>query len=277
MLISYPDSIESFIDEPNNVDFNDIEQKLAHSWHAKLKNGNRIYLMFLYKIVLNKPSQTKQLDQILKNFAGDDKALIKVATNLQKSGDLPYLNNFKQNASHHQPAQLIQSMIALLSQKYGICSETELEKLEELKDNTDNDLILRLCATLLLAQNNQKQAYLDSLSLPKNEWTQFWRWNGRTDLSGFAKQLFVSLIIIAYGKTFMDIYNQTPNIFSVLLTISYIFAGINIVFAIKRRLNDSYQGQKYFFSINTFLLIFLLYPCYQPSFTQLNRFGPPLE
>lgn len=277
MLISYPDSIESFIDDPNSVDFDDIEQKLAHSWHAKLKNGNRIYLMFLYKIVLNKPSQAKQLDQILKNFAGDDKALIKLATNLNKDRGLPYLNNFKQNASHYQPAQLIQSMIALLSQKYGICSETELEKLEELKDNTDNDLILRLCATLLFAQNNQKQAYLNSLSLPKNEWTQFWRWNGRTDLSGFVKQSFVSLIIIAYGKIFIDIYNQTPNIFYVLLTISYIFAGINIVFAIKRRLNDSYQGQKYFFSIGTFLLIFLLYPCYQPSLKQINRFGPPLE
>ncbi|NUF49387.1 J domain-containing protein [Gilliamella sp. ESL0250] len=272
VLNNYQNSIEWFIDAPHLIDFDDIGQKLEYAWAQKLANRNPIYLMLLYIIVFNKPEQKAKLSQVLHNIIGNDKKLIKISKNLQKNWVAP--SSVGKIKCNHIQTDQIMIFAERLSNYYGILDKSELEILDKFKNNSDYDLILRLCAALLIAKNTENQKKLDSQSLPINKWWQFWRWNGRANLKGFIAQLFCNFVLLNLMSVLSKYFEPNSPTFSM---ICYSIVATNTVFAIKRRLNDSYKGQPLYFLTSILIAPFFLKPFWLPSIEQNNRFGPPLE
>ncbi len=268
ILNNYPDSIEWFIDDPDYIDFNDIEQKIEQLWAQKLAKKNPAYLILLYLIVLNKPEQKTKLDHTLQKLVGNNKDLQKVANSLKDNWRYPFTINKNR---YHNTKQFNEfaSLAKRLSNQYGVCDDDELKLLDEFKNDSDNDLVLRLCAALLLAKDTENKKWLDSQSLPSNRWWQFWRWNGRTNIIGFIVQLILSIKMVTFLSK-----NDLDNITScVILTL----IAMNTIFAIKRRINDTDKGQPLYFVTTTLKLPLLLLPCWFPEFKKTNRFGPPIK
>ncbi|NUE96564.1 hypothetical protein GYW75_09265 [Gilliamella sp. ESL0232] len=280
ILINYPNSIESYIDDtPDSIDFKEIEQKLEQVWQTKLAKQNPLYLMILYTIVFNKPDQKTKLNKMLQDITGDNKELIKVSTVLQKNWEsLSSDDKIKYNYT-----ELVDEIVTIakrLSNSYGICDEDDLTMLDEFKNTSDNDLVLRLCAASLIAKNAENQKKLNSQALPKNKWWQFWRWNGRTNLKGLITQLLCNFVLLGLMSILSNYFELNSPIFS---KIGCFIIAANTIFAIKRRLNDSYKGQPLFFYYFYYSLISILvipwtfWPFRLPGIKQTNRFGPPVE
>ena len=268
ILNNYPDSMEWFIDDPDYIDFNDFEQKIEQLWTPKLAKKNPVYVILLYLIVLNKPEQKAKLDQTLQKLVGDNKDLKKIANSLKDNWSFPLSVN-KNRYHYTKQVDEITSLAERLSNQYSVCDDDELKMLDKFKNDSDNDLVLRLCAALLLAKNTENQKWLESQSLPQNKWWQFWRWNGRTNIQGFIVQLILSITMLM----FLD-KNNFDNITNyVILTL----VVINTLFAIKRRINDTDKGQPLYFIATIFLLPLLLSPCWLPELKKINRYGPPIE
>jgi len=260
--------MEWFIDDPNYIDFSDIEQKIEQQWTPKLAKKNPVYLILLNLIVLNKPEQKAKLDQTLQKLVGDNKDLQKIANSLKNNWNFPLSIN-KNRYNYTKQVGEITSLAKRLSNQYGVCDNDELKMLDEFKDDSDNDLVLRLCAALLLAKNIENQKWLNSQSLPQNKWWQFWRWNGRTNTQGFIVQLILSITMVEFLSK-----NDFNNITScVILTL----IAINTIFAIKRRINDTDKGQPLYFAKTALMLPLMLLPCWFLEFKRTNRYGPPIE
>ncbi|MWP47045.1 J domain-containing protein [Gilliamella sp. Pas-s27] len=274
VLINYPDSIEWYIDSPNYIDFDDIEQKIEQIWTQKLANRDPIYLMLLYIIVLNKPEQKNKLDTMLQNITGDNKELIKIAKALQKNWITPSFDRQK-NSYPKQLTKITNLAERCLSSYYGICDDDELETLDRFKNSSDNDLVLRLCASLLIAKNNENGQKLESQSLPKNKWWQFWRWKGRTNIKGFIIQLCCSFIVLGLMNVLNNNFELNSPTFSM---ICYSIAVTNMVFALKRRFNDIYKGEPLMGFVGEILAYLLFFaPFWISGIKYTNRFGPPVE
>ncbi|OCG77669.1 hypothetical protein [Gilliamella sp. Occ4-3] len=275
ILINYPNSIESYIDDtPDSIDFNEIEQKFEQVWHPKLAKQNPLYLMILYTIVFNKPNQKTKLNTMLQDITGDNKELIKISTALPKNWEsLSSDDKIKYNYT-----ELVDEIVTIakrLSNSYGICDESELERLYKFKNNSDNDLVLRLCASLLIAKNHENQQKLESQPLPKNKWWQFWRWKGRTNIKGFIIQLCCSFIVLGLMTVFNNNFELNSPTFSM---ICYSIAVTNMVFALKRRFNDIDKGEPLIGFLAEILVFFLFFaPFWVSGVKYTNRFGSPVE
>ena len=225
-------------------------------------------MILLYLIVLNKPEQKAKLDQTLQKLVGDNKDLKKIANGLKDNWSFPLSVN-KNRYHYTKQVDEITSLAERLSNQYSVCDDDELKMLDEFKNDSDNDLVLRLCAALLLAKNTENQKWLESQSLPQNKWWQFWRWNGRTNIQGFIVQLILSITMLM----FLD-KNNFDNITNYVILI---LVAINTLFAIKRRINDTDKGQPLYFIATIFLLPLLLSPCWLSELKKINRYGPPIE
>ncbi|OCG47874.1 hypothetical protein A9G35_02915 [Gilliamella sp. Choc5-1] len=274
VLNNYPNSIEWFIDAPHLIDFDDIAQKMEYTWAQKLANKNPIYLMLLYIIVLNKPEQKNKLDTMLQDITGDNKELIEIAKDLQDSWIIPSSNSQKKYNYIKQIDKIIM-LAERLSNYYGICDNDELEMLDKFKNNSDNDLVLRLCAALLIAKHRENRQILESQPLPKNKWWQFWRWKGRTNIKGFIIQLCCSFIVLGLMTVFNNNFELNSPTFSM---ICYSIAVTNMVFALKRRFNDIDKGEPIIgFVAEILASIFFFAPFWVSGVKYTNRFGPPVE
>lgn len=273
MLMSYPHSIEFFIDAPEKINFKEIHQKIKHSWQSKLTDQKPVYLMLLYLILLDEPEQKSELYQSLNKITGDNKELKKISNQLEENWSFPFTVS-KEEYHCTKEFDKIKSHAERLSHYCGLCNQDELDTLREFKDNTENDIVLRLCVALLLAKHAKNQKKLISLSLPENKPWQFWRWKGRTDVVGFLKQLFYGSLIPWLILDFFGlggIFNST--------TLSVIHWGIliNAIFAIKRRLNDIYNGDRSFFIAMVIISPLILLACWLPGIDCTNRYGPPVD
>ena len=273
MLVNYPSSIEAFTDSPEEVNWDEIEQIVEQRWAHKLANKSVSCLMLLYMIVFDKPNQKTKLHQILQKLAGDDLQLKKLANAFCDKLSIP--SSLKKHNDELQNIDKLYAINKKLDKDDSLCEEEDIEVLEEIGQNNDNNSIIKLSSALLLAKNMDHQKKLQSKSFPPNEWWQIWRWRGRTNLTGFLKQMgFFSLplfllIIEAAKKTNLD--------HPIMLVLCGL-ATINSVFAIKRRLNDCYSnGGIYYFVSATILLPLLLLPCWLSTFNEINRYGPPIE
>lgn len=275
ILINYPDSIESDIDYPEKIDLKDIENKIEQLWQTKFANQNPYYLMILNTILLYKPEQNLKLQQTLNKIAGDNDDLQKIANSLEKLSLFPSSEN-KDKYQHNDLTARIIYLKECLDNYCGLVEEDDIEMLEGLKNHSDNNMILRLCAALLLARNRENQKQVDALSLPENKWWQFWRLDGRTNRKGFCKQIFYSLLIIGFSALFLDRYLSDSSIYNEVSKFAYMISGINIIFALKRRANDSYLGEPSYFIFYTLFLLILL-PFWKPSYKKNNRYGPPVK
>lgn len=274
VLNNYPNSIEWFIDAPHLIDFDDIAQKMEHTWAQKLANKNPIYLILLYIIVLNKPEQKNKLDTMLQDITSDNKELIEIAKDLQDSWIIPSSDSQKKYNYIKQIDKIIM-LAERLSNYYGICDNDELEMLDKFKNNSDNDLALRLCAALLIAKHRENRQILESQSLPKNKWWQFWRWKGRTNIKGFIIQLYCSFIVLGLMIALNNNFELNSPTFSM---ICYSIAATNMVFALKRRFNDIDIGEPIIgFVAEILASIFFFAPFWVSGVKYTNRFGPPVE
>lgn len=268
VLSNYPNSIENIITNPYDTDFTQIPQHLTGFWQTKLANENPIYLMLLYKIVLNKTAQQSQLEHTLQTIAGDNLNLQKIAHTLINEKRLTLLAVGSKSKAAKQ-AIFIAKLAKHLSNPYGICVQKQINALDQLRTDASNNLVLRLCAALLLAENQENQEKLNAQSLPKNGYFQFWRWNGRTNNKGFFIQTVWMTIFLFLIETRIPAFLKNLD----LQNFDYLFRGmlfclifINLIFAIKRRVNDTDTGKGF----NIFRL-------WQPSIEQTNRYGPPIN
>ncbi|OCG06973.1 hypothetical protein A9G13_08275 [Gilliamella sp. wkB178] len=271
MLLNFPNSIESVIDsDPEQIDFYDIQQNIAKLWKLKLANHNPVYLMLLLTILLYKSSQTEKLHRILGKIADDNQELQTIANRFAKHRNLPF--TFDRKKYHYnESVDKLKKLADRLSHYYGVCNNDELKMLIAFKDNSDNDLVLRLCAALLLAKDANNKNELTSTPLPKNKACQFWRWHGRANETGFLLQLFFSYFLYRFNKLFI-VNSQNP-----IAIILGAIVLINIIFAIKRRLNDHYNGDRFFFIKRIMYLPLLFYPCWGSGLPYANRYGAPIE
>ncbi|OCG45949.1 hypothetical protein A9G28_11625 [Gilliamella sp. Fer1-1] len=274
VLINYPNSIEWFIDAPHLIDFDDIEQKLEQIWTQKLANRNPIYLMLLYIIILNKTEQKNKLDTILQDITGDNKELINIAKDLQNNW-ITLSSDIKKKYSYTKQVDEIRTLAKRLSNYYGICDEDELEMLDKFKNSCGNDLVLRLCASLLIAKHRENQQKLESQPLPKNRWWQFWRWKGRTNIKGFIIQLCCSFIVLGLMTVLNNNFELDSPTFSM---ICYFVVVTNTVFAMKRRFNDINKGEPLCDFVGEILAYLLFFaPFWVSGIKHTNHFGPPVE
>lgn len=261
MLCNYPNAIEYFIDIPEDVNFTDIKQNIDQLWQAKLANHSPAYLMLLHTIILNKLNQKGELHLILQKLAGDDKALQQLAKAFENK--LSISSSFrKKNRDIYESLKQLKSLNENLSEDNMIFNDDKINKLENIKGDTDNDLILRLCSTLLLAKNIENQKNLEAKSLPKNKSHQIWRWNGRTNGKGFYNQICCVTTILSFLIIKLSGVKSSHHMIYYIL---FALIIINIIFAIRRRSNDAYSCGKYRLSI------------FSPSINQTNRYGPPLD
>lgn len=273
MLLNFPNSIESFIDDPKQIDFDVIQQNIKQLWQPKLAHQKPVYLMLLNLILLDQPEQKTELHQLVNEIIGDNKELKKIANHLENNWSFPFTISKEQYHCKKEFDKII-SYAERLSRYSGLCNQDDINWLREFKDNTKNDIVLRLCVALLLAKQAKNQEKFISLNLPENKPWQFWRWKGRTDVVGFLKQLFYGslipwLIFDFFG--FGDLCNS--------ITLSVIHWGIliNTIFAIKRRLNDIYNGDRLFMIVIIIIFPLLLLVCWFPGIDRTNHYGPPVD
>lgn len=271
ILINYPNSIESVLDDdPQRIDFYDIQQNIAQLWQLKLANHEPIYLMLLLTILLYKSSQTEKLHKILGKIADDSKELQIIADRFAKHRNIPF--TFDRKKYHYsESVDKLKKLADRLSHSYGVCSEDEVQMLITFKINGDNDLVLRLCAALLLAKDADNKNELTSAPIPINKACQFWRWNGRANQIAFLLQLFFSFCLYRFNKIFIVSNENTITIIFVAIIL------INTIFAIKRRLNDHYNGERFFFLKRITNLPLFFYSCYRQGLPYANRYGMPIK
>lgn len=268
ILINYPDSIEYYIQNYEKIDFTDIHQKTMEIWQTKLANYNPVYLMLLQMILLNTAKNKEKLILSVKKISKGSSELYKIFKWLNNAGRYPaeYQDKFTQQADKFK------KLAQRLANRDGLCDEDELTMLSEFKDDINNNLVLRLCAALLLAKEAQNKNTIDSLSFPKNSIWQFWRWNGRTNKVGVLCQLNLSLIFFGI---LLGLYHQ--NLIRYEFYELIVLTLINSVMAIKRRLNDIYNGEPNFFIKQLLYMPLFLFPCWKKTIPHTNRFGPPIE
>ncbi|OCG00452.1 J domain-containing protein [Gilliamella sp. wkB112] len=273
MLINFPNSIESFIDDPKQIDFDVIQQNIKQLWQPKLAHQKPVYLMLLNLILLDQPEQKTRLHQLLNEIIGDNKELRKIANHLENNWSFPFTISKEQYHCTKEFDKII-SYAERLSRYSGLCNQDDINSLREFKDNTKNDIVLRLCVALLLAKQAKNQKKFTSLNLPENKPWQFWRWKGRTDVVGFLKQLFYGSLIPWIIFDFFGFGNLCNSI-----TLSVIHWGIliNAIFAIKRRLNDIYNGDRLFMIVIIIIFPLLLLVCWFPGIDRTNHYGPPVD
>ena len=269
LLINYPNSIEAFINLPAEVNWDEIEQIVEQRWANKLANKSVAGLMLLYSIVFDKANQKTKLKEILQKLAGDNTQLQKIVESFRLKISIP--SSLKKDNDELQKIDTLKNLNQKLNKDDAIYEKEDIETLIEIKHNSD--ITLKLCSTLLLAKNMDHQKKLKSKAFPANKWWQIWRWNGRTNLIGFLKQMSFSCLLILL----LLISASQTNLDNTITDILWGVAIINIIFAIKRRLNDCYYNSGIFYFISASLALpILLSPCWLSSVDETNRYGPPI-
>ena len=269
MLVNYPNSIEAVIYASDEINWDEIEQIVEQRWANKLANKSVAGLMLLYSIVFDKANQKTKLKEILQKLAGDNTQLQKIVESFRLKISIP--SSLKKNNDELQKIDTLKNLNQKLNKDDAIYEKEDIETLIEIKHNSD--ITLKLCSTLLLAKNMDHQKKLKSKAFPANKWWQIWRWNGRTNLIGFLKQMSFSCLLILL----LLISASQTNLDNTITDILWGVAIINIIFAIKRRLNDCYYNSGIFYFISASLALpILLSPCWLSSVDETNRYGPPI-
>lgn len=275
-----PISPESYLQYHDQLDFERVYQQCADNWKPRIESADILNQLLLKAIFTHQTCWIHSIDfvQQLIDTKFDDEALAKVSESLISGGAYPYSRN--KDPLHISPVyrELNQAMADLSYSADNLCDNDQIEKMTAYRNDPQGDIVLRLCAGLLLSWNTSRQERLSKEKTTQSHFWQIWRWKSKIGRLGLIYQLLISQFLfyfLSHGA--LPLLNITSD--STWFDITVIgIVGANTVIALKRRLNDI--GYDSFVSA-CFLILMIIFPpaiillLFISGMPGANKYGPP--
>jgi uncharacterized membrane protein YhaH (DUF805 family) len=275
-----PVSPQAYLRDCDISSFDDLYRRCVNEWASIIEHSCGANQLLLKTIFLQQPfwQESPNFQQQINDIMFNHPELETLNASLVSGQVYPYNIESDPLCLSEVYRHIMQADGAIAHSDDYLFDSATVERLSSYRDDAHLDIVLRLCAGLLLLWHSLRCEQQGKKWKAQSHFWQVWRWNSRLGRLGMFEQLVIGSGLLGF------FYDKLPSILAStdqllwLKPVVLLLFALNVISAAKRRIND--LGYSPSFSCGLLIISLICSPVllilmFLKGEKGINKYGPP--